>query len=119
MLQFEYPLGAGPIPATKNGAGLGSSLAVQRLELLASSTRGPSVLFQLGELRSHSHEAQSILKKDETVTPLPRVGRGVASPVQTPAYTAGARLGGQWLVPAVGEGYREEETSKALLSSLS
>lgn len=52
------------------------------------------------------------------MTPLPRDGRGESSPVQTPAYTAGVWLGGQWLVPEVGEGSREEETSEALLSSL-
>lgn len=35
-----------------------------------------------------------------------------------PLYSPGAQRGGQWLVPAVGEGCREEETSEALVSSL-
>ena len=35
-----------------------------------------------------------------------------------PPYSPGGQLGGQWLVLAVGEGCREEETSEAVMSSL-
>ena len=57
-------LGLVPFLPHKNGAGLGSSLVVQRLELCASSTRGPGVLFQLGELRSYKPRGtESVLKK--------------------------------------------------------